>query len=100
MHNGYFGNGMDSGWEWIPMMTMMIVFLGGILWLGIIVVRRTGPAPSTTPVAPVAPAAPAAPASPASRTPQEILAERLATGQIDPDDYQVRLRTLQGQPDR
>ena len=88
MHNGYFNNGMDNGWAWIPMMAMMIVFVFGLVWLGVTLVKRTNHP------------APAAAAVPAARTPQEILAERLATGQIDPDEYQQRMRALQGPSDR
>jgi len=91
MHNGYFNNGMDNGWQWIPMMAIMIVFVVGLVWLGVTFIKRTN-----HPV----PAAPAGPAPLAARTPQEILAERLATGQIDPEDYQQRLRALQGPSDR
>lgn len=78
MHDGF-------GWGWIPMAIMMLVVWGSLIWLGVALLRRTG---TQQPVATTGPAAPSAP------NPQEILAERLARGEIEPDDYRTRLDAL------
>lgn len=91
MHHGNFNNGMDGSWEWIPMFAMMGVFVLGLAWLGVTLIKRTNH-PASAPAAGLT--------MPAARTPQEILAERLATGQIDPEDYQQRMRALQAPTDR
>ena len=91
MHNGNWNHDMGGGnWWWIPMTLMMVVFWGGLIWLGITLLRRSHTAPQL-PTAGVA-AAPAA--TPARATAQEILAERLARGEIEPDDYRARLDVL------
>ena len=91
MHNGNWDNGMDGGgWLWIPMMIMMIAFWSGLIWLAVALIRR--PNHSLHPAAPGL-AQPPAP-SPRMPTAQEILAERLARGEIEPDDYRRRLDVL------
>lgn len=87
MHNGNWGNGMDSSWGWIPMMFMMLVFLGGLIWLGVTLSRHNqnstqqhlAATPTSNTVKPSA---------------QDVLADRLARGEIDPDDYRARLDAL------
>ena len=97
MHNGFGNNGMDNGWEWIPMVAMMAVFTVGLVWLAVTLVKRTNH-PATAPH--VGAVGPVGTGAPTTRAPQDILAERLATGQIDPEDYQQRMRALQGPVDR
>ena len=76
MHDGF-------GWGWIPMTIMMLLVFGGLIWFGVALLRRTQqPAVTTGPAAPPAPNA------------QQILAERLARGEIEPDDYRTRLEAL------
>jgi putative membrane protein len=84
---------MDNGtWWWIPMMIMWIVIVGGLAWLGVVMLRRLGNGPY-----PVSPAGSPPVTPPVHRqTPQEILAERLARGEIEPDDYRRRLDALNG----
>ena len=83
MHNGY---GYDGGtWWWIPMTLMMVAFWGGLIWLGVALLRRPGASEHSTVIAPSAPLPP---------NPQQILAERLARGEIEPDDYRTRLEAL------
>ncbi|MEO8264041.1 MAG: SHOCT domain-containing protein [Ilumatobacteraceae bacterium] len=82
---------MVGGWWWIPMMIMMFVVVGGLIWLAVTLIRH-GSNPSH--LAAHAPGAPAGIASPPRSTPQEILAERLARGEIEPDDYRQRLAAL------
>ncbi|MDO8390399.1 MAG: hypothetical protein Q7V57_07905 [Actinomycetota bacterium] len=93
MHNGNWNNGMDGGnWWWIPMMIMMVAFWGGLIWIGVSLIRRTHPAPLLH----AAGITPAAAATGAKPTAQEILAERLARGEIEADDYRSRLEALRG----
>jgi putative membrane protein len=96
MHHQEWHDGWGGGtWAWIPMALMMAVFWGGLIWLGIALLRRTGnPAhPHSALPAPPPPEPPMAPHRP---SPADILAERLARGEIDPDDYRQRLAALQG----
>ncbi len=91
MGPGGWNDHMDNGtWWWIPMMIMWIVIVGGLVWLGVVFLRRLGHGPY--PLSPVGAAPPAPPAY--RQTPQEILAERLARGEIEPDDYRRRLDAL------
>lgn len=66
-----------SGWGWagwlMPTLTMLI-FLGGLAALIIFLARR--------------------PADRSSSTPDRILAERFARGDIDEDEFQQRQRAL------
>ena len=99
MHHGDWNDGWGGGsWWWIPMVIMMIAFWGGLIWLAIALFRRTSHpavvAPSGAPPAMAPPATPPAPRP----TPQEILAERLARGEIEPDDYQRRIEALTKPP--
>ena len=72
------------------MVITMIVFWGGLIWIGITVLKRNHSAPQPTPPNG---------AHPGQRpSPQEILAERLARGEIDTDDYRQRLDALRQPP--
>lgn len=69
------------------MAIMMIALMGGLVWIAIALFRHgslTSQAqlPGTQP------------APPARATPQEILAERLARGEIEPDEYRSRIDAL------
>ena len=96
MHNGNWNDGMANGnWSWIPMMIMMIAFWGGLIWIGVTLLKRNHSPQLHAPGAPSA-------ATPAQPNAQEILAERLARGEIEPDDYRLRveaLRTHRPSPD-
>ena len=87
MHDGNWNDGMGNGsWWWIPMMIMMVAFWGGLIWIGVTLLKR-----NHTPQL----HAPGAPLPSVSRpTAQEILAERLARGEIESDDYRQRLEAL------
>ena len=93
MHNGNWNDHMDgNGWWWIPMMVLMVAFVGALVWLVVVLARGAG----HTHVAANGPA-PAAPIGQATRpTAHDILAERLARGEIEPDDYRRRLEALAG----
>ena len=90
--NGNYGNGHDGwgGGSWWWMAIMMIVFWGGLIWIAVTLIRRGNH--TTHPQSPTM-------LPPPPQAPHEILAERLARGEIEPDDYRQRLDTLQhGQP--
>jgi putative membrane protein len=76
----YWGNGM-GGWAMVAMTIGNLLFWGAIITGVVLLVRafgRPGPAPS-----------------PATRpTPQAVLAERYARGEIDDDEYARRLQVL------
>ncbi|MFM8267376.1 MAG: hypothetical protein ACKOA2_05100 [Ilumatobacteraceae bacterium] len=80
----------DRVW-WFVGLLAVIALWAVVVWLIVGAVRRPGGG------APVE-SGPAAPASPARPTPEQILAERLARGEIDPDDYRLRLETLRALP--
>ena len=80
----------DNGWAWgsglwILMVIMMVLFWGGVAWLIISLIRRPAVHQSAVP-----------PSTP-QKTPEEVLHERLARGEIEPDDYQRRLELLERQ---
>jgi putative membrane protein len=90
MHNGFMHDGWGGGsWGWLMMAALMVIFWAGIIWVGVALIRHIShPASAhggTT----------ASPLPPAVRPdPQDVLAERLARGDIEPDDYRKRLETL------
>ena len=74
MYNGNWNDGMmGGGWWWM----VMVIFVGGLIGLAVMFLRR----PDQT----VHSAAPGA---------QGILAERLARGEIEADEYRSRLDAL------
>ena len=88
MNNGNW-NGMDGGnWWWMSI--MMFAILGGLIWVGFTLVRHGNHAPH--------PQTPGLPTPSVRQTPQEVLAERLARGEIEPDDYRQRLDALNHRP--
>jgi putative membrane protein len=92
MHDGNWNNGMGNGnWWWIPMIVMMVAFWGGLIWIGITLLNRTHTAQPHSQPAPVA-------TTPPKATADEILAERLARGEIEPDEYRQRLDALRPTP--
>ena len=89
MHNRDFNQGMGHGdWSWLPMTIGMVLLLGALLWIGLTLARRghTAPALHTAGGPPPMPPRPSA---------QEVLADRLARGEIEPDDYRRRMEALQ-----
>ena len=94
MHDGYWHDG-GGNWWWIPMTIMMIVFWGGLAWVIVTLVRHN--AHATTGATPAPPHL--APPSPPS-DPRQLLAERLARGDIEIDDYRARLDALEQSPPR
>lgn len=89
---GMHGDGAD--WHWIPMLIVMVAVVGLIVWLIASVARRPmGPPPGFG--APPPPGSHHTPQHPGPRlSAEEILAERLARGEIEVDDYHRRLEAL------
>ncbi|MQS16905.1 SHOCT domain-containing protein [Streptomyces kaniharaensis] len=83
----YWHDGGMNGWG-IGLMTVSMLFFWALVVFGVVAlvryVRRALAAP------------PAAAVPPERPTPEQLLAERLARGEIDPDDYRSRLETLRG----
>ena len=92
MIQGNWGRGMhhdDWGWHWIPMTIVMVAFLALVIWLAATALRRPSSGPAVFGAAPP-PHQPPAP----HRSAEDILAERLAHGDIEVDDYHRRLEAL------
>lgn len=85
MHDGNW----NDGWAWLGMAAMMLVFWGGLVLLVVALVRRTVPIHHASTVSPAPPPPPVA-------DPAQVLADRLARGEIDVEDYHLRLAALQG----
>lgn len=90
MHNGNWDYGMGGGNFWW-MAIMMVAFLGALVWIAVALSQRGNH--SALPQARTA-----APPPTPKQTPEEILAERLARGEIEPDDYRTRLDVLHMTP--
>ena len=88
MHNSNWSNGMHDRWDWIPMVFTMLVFLGGLIWLGIILSRHNEHRPQQS-------LPDGRSGNPDRPSAHEVLADRLARGEIDPDDYRARLDALE-----
>ena len=83
----YYGGGHMTGWGWFGMTIGMIAFWGLLIALAVLLYRSfstkdTSPSQSQS--------------GPTSPDPRQILAERYARGEIDEDEYQRRLATLDG----
>ena len=77
-HNDAWG-----GW-WFVMPLVAVAFWAAVIWIVVSLFRgRPGPDPNGD----VRPA-----------TPEEILAQRYASGEIDDDEYRRRIDTLRGAP--
>jgi putative membrane protein len=80
MMNGY----AMSAWSWLLMSLGMLGFWALVAVLALALLRRPGqphqqPQPDQQP----------------RQNPEEVLAERLARGELDPDEHRQRLQTLQ-----
>ena len=80
--SGHWGWGWGA---WLVMSLGMVAFWGLVIWLFLNVIRTIPRTTSRTSTESV---------SPPTGTPEEILAERFARGEIDEDDYRRRLNTL------
>ena len=86
---GGWNERFNDGWgaQHIIGMVLMALFVVSVVWLIVSFVRKNANGAAS--------AAPAVAASP-TKSAEQILAERLATGDIDPTDYKARLDALKG----
>ncbi|MEU0112436.1 SHOCT domain-containing protein [Streptomyces bobili] len=75
-----------SGWGWFAMSASMIVFWALIIAVGVLLFRAVNRPHEHTDTA----------ATP--QTPEQILAERFARGEIDEEEYRRRLNALHAGP--
>ena len=80
----WYGSGM-SGWGYALMTISMVLFWGAVIAGIVLLVRHFGRGGQQTPAAPSQPA-----------SPEQLLAERFARGEIDEEEYHQRLAVLQG----
>jgi putative membrane protein len=73
-----------TGWGWLPMTVGMLGFWALVAVLAVALLRRPGQSDQQR-----------QPDQQPRPNPEEVLAERLARGEIDPDEYRQRLQTLQ-----
>jgi putative membrane protein len=66
-----------SWWGWLGMTATMLAFWGLVIW-GVVTLVRGGGSGRTD-----------------HQSPEDVLAERFAKGEIDKDEYQQRLEVLQ-----
>lgn len=86
---GYWHNGhMDSGWGFV--MVLVMVGIWALVAIGIVWLVRSVITPGAQPPAPTTSPSPGSPTGGA----EQILAERLARGEIDNAEYQTRLDAL------
>ena len=80
MMNGY----AMSGWGWLLMTLGLLGFWALVAVLTLALLRRPGPPDPQPP-----------PDRQPRLKPEEVLAQRLARGELDPEEYRQRLQTLQ-----
>jgi putative membrane protein len=78
----WYGNGMD-GWGYTLMTVSVLLFWGLVVYGVIALVRHAGRQDRSMGARP---------------TPEQVLAERFAHGQIDEQEYRQRLDVLRGGP--
>ncbi|MFB6871542.1 SHOCT domain-containing protein [Streptomyces sp. NPDC056323] len=80
----WFDHGV-GGWGWFAMSASMILFWALIIIAAVLLFRSLGRTSEHT-------------HSPARPSPEQLLAERFARGEIDEDEYQRRLTALRASP--
>jgi putative membrane protein len=86
----WYGSGI-SGWGYALMTVSMILFCGAVIF-GIVALVRYVSRADQPPEAPPPPGSPAPP-----QTPEQLLAERFARGEINEEEYRHRLAVLRGE---
>jgi putative membrane protein len=76
-----------SGWGWFAMSLNMILFWALVIAAAVLLYRAFGRGEGHT-----------RPSSPAPPSPEQVLAERFARGEIDEDEYKRRVATLRTSP--
>jgi putative membrane protein len=79
----WYGSGM-SGWGYALMTISMVLFWGAVIFGIVALFRYLGRGSQQPPAQP----------PPSAQTPERLLAERFARGEIDEDEYQRRLAAL------
>jgi putative membrane protein len=74
----YYGDHM-SGWGWFGMAVSAVLFWAVVITAIVLLIRYLNQT---------------RPSGPTTRTPEQLLAERFARGEIDEAEYQQRLATL------
>jgi putative membrane protein len=69
-----------SGWGWVVMIVSMVLFWGLLITTGVVVVRALNRPPQSD--------------AAFRPSPEQLLAERFARGEIDEDEYRTRLAVL------
>jgi putative membrane protein len=89
---GYWDNGhMDDGWGIVMMVGMLSIW--ALVAVGVVWIVRSTRTPGVTSTVPSG-ASTATASGSVTASAEQILAERLARGDIDPEEYQTRLDAL------
>ncbi|BFV55348.1 hypothetical protein KCMC57_up04520 [Kitasatospora sp. CMC57] len=83
----YWHDGGMSGWGWFGMSLGMLLFTALLVIGGVLLFRALDR--ST-----IHPEPPTPPAAPSPTSPEQLLAERFARGEIDDQEYRKRLAAL------
>jgi putative membrane protein len=75
-----------GAWGWFWMLTMMLTFWLLVVAVAVVVVRGAAHDGERTD------------RSPSTRTPEQVLRDRFARGEIDADEYEHRRKVLTGVP--
>lgn len=83
----HYGNWNDN-LNWLGMGLMMVLVWSALIAIVVLLTRRANHQPSAGPTTP-------SPTPASTTTAQQILAERLARGEIDIEDYRTRKQALE-----
>jgi len=89
----YWDNGrMDYGWGIVMMLGMLGIWV--LVTVAVVWIFRSSTTPTATPATPPGSATGLSAADRVTGGAEQILAERLARGEIDPEEYRTRLEAL------
>jgi len=83
---------MDNGWGIVMVLGMMGIW--ALVAVAIVWIFRSITTPTATPATPLGSATGLSAAGTGTASAEQILAERLARGDIDPEEYRTRLGAL------
>ncbi|WP_198152899.1 SHOCT domain-containing protein [Pseudofrankia sp. DC12] len=95
----HYGHGM-GGWGWFAMSLGMLLFWAVLIVGAVLVVRALTNAGDRGRSEMRPPAGPAATDGPVRPSPEQILADRFARGEIDEKEYRARLAALRETADQ